>query len=69
MGKSRKVDTGKLAHSRDTRPTIGFLAFGISDDVGSAIWAGIADAARKRDVNLICFVGEKLRDLTERWKV
>jgi signal transduction histidine kinase/DNA-binding LacI/PurR family transcriptional regulator len=62
MEKSRKVDTGRLAQSQDARPTIGCLAFGISDDVGSAIWAGIADAARKRDVNLICFVGEKLHD-------
>ena len=62
MEKSRKVDTGSLDRSRDAHPTIGYLAFGISDDVGSAIWAGIAGAARQRDVNLICFVGEKLRD-------
>jgi signal transduction histidine kinase/DNA-binding LacI/PurR family transcriptional regulator len=44
------------------RSTIGYLAFGITDNVGNAIWVGMADAARRRDVNLICFAGERLRD-------
>jgi signal transduction histidine kinase/DNA-binding LacI/PurR family transcriptional regulator len=54
-----KRNTPKLPNGR---PTIGYLAFGIADDVGTAIWTGIADSAKRRDVNLICFVGEKLRD-------
>jgi signal transduction histidine kinase/DNA-binding LacI/PurR family transcriptional regulator len=46
----------------NARATIGYLAFGIVDDVGNAIWEGVADAARRRDVNLICFAGERLCD-------
>jgi signal transduction histidine kinase/DNA-binding LacI/PurR family transcriptional regulator len=60
IGNEREVDSPNRA--RNSRPTIGYLAFGITDDVGTAIWTGVADAARRRDVNLICFVGEKLRD-------
>ncbi|MFN2271328.1 MAG: substrate-binding domain-containing protein [Anaerolineae bacterium] len=62
MKKNREINNGSPDRSRDARPTIGYLAFGIADDVGHAIWTGVADAARRRDVNLICFVGEKLHD-------
>ena len=62
MGKSRQVNTGNWDPSGATRPTIGYLAFDIADDVGTAIWTGVANAARKRNVNLICFVGEKLHN-------
>lgn len=44
------------------RPTIGYLARGIGGDVGQALWAGLVDAARERDVNSICFIGDRLRD-------
>ncbi|MBN1219606.1 MAG: substrate-binding domain-containing protein [Anaerolineae bacterium] len=54
MRHKRKID--------NSRSTIGFLAFGIDDHVGNAIWTGIANTARQRDANLICFVGEKLRN-------
>jgi hypothetical protein len=62
MRKRRGVNTGGLSPSGDTRPTIGYLAFDIADDVGTAIWTGVTDAAQERDVNLICFVGEKLHN-------
>ena len=60
--KNRKTSTGNSISLRDARPTIGYLAFGIADDVGTAVWTGVASVAQRRDVNLICFVGEKLRD-------
>ncbi|MBN1977275.1 MAG: substrate-binding domain-containing protein [Anaerolineae bacterium] len=62
MRKSHEINSDSLGGSRDTRPTIGYLALGIEDDVGSAIWLGVANAARRRDANLVCFVGERLRD-------
>ena len=62
MRKIRETNSGSPGRSRDARPTIGYLALGIQDDVGSAIWLGVANAAQRRDVNLICFVGERLRD-------
>jgi hypothetical protein len=39
------------------RSTIGYLTPNISDGVGAARWYGVLDAARERDVNLICFPG------------
>jgi DNA-binding LacI/PurR family transcriptional regulator len=58
----RKNHTAGARNLPNTRTTIGYLAFSVVDDVCNAPWTGIADAARRRDVNLICFVGEKLRD-------
>jgi signal transduction histidine kinase/CheY-like chemotaxis protein len=46
------------------RPTIGYLAYGIGDNVSQALWTGIVDAARERGANLICFAGDRLRDIT-----
>ena len=65
MRKNHEINNGSPDGSRDARPTIGYLALGIQDDVGSAIWLGVANAARRRDANLICFVGERLRDPNE----
>jgi DNA-binding LacI/PurR family transcriptional regulator/signal transduction histidine kinase len=62
--KNRKADRNSLGKSRNSRVTIGYLAFSIDGDVANAIWVGMAEAARRRDVNLICFVGEKLRNPT-----
>jgi signal transduction histidine kinase/DNA-binding LacI/PurR family transcriptional regulator len=59
MKKNRQASTGSLPN---TRTTIGYLAHGIDNDVSEAIWAGMADAARRRDVNLVCFVGHELRN-------
>ena len=62
MGEKREINRSCPSRSQDARPTIGYLALGIENDVGSAIWLGMANAARQRDVNLVCFVGERLRD-------
>lgn len=45
-----------------SRPTIGLLIQAITDTGGyySALWRGISEAARQRDVNLICFAGGEL---------
>jgi DNA-binding LacI/PurR family transcriptional regulator len=45
-----------------TRPTIGLLIHAITGAGGyeSAVWNGVADAARDRDANLICFPGGML---------
>lgn len=47
---------------RAKRPTIGYLAHRVGDNVSQAIWTGVVDAAREHDVNLICFAGDRLRD-------
>ncbi len=52
----------KAGRSRlpNTRPTIGFLVHTVIDAHGSALWAGIQDAARANDVNVVCFQGSHL---------
>lgn len=47
------------------RPTIGFLVHSITDAHGSALWAGVLDAARAHDANLICFEGNYLSPADE----
>jgi DNA-binding LacI/PurR family transcriptional regulator/putative methionine-R-sulfoxide reductase with GAF domain len=42
------------------RPTIGLLAYGPADPNNAKLWAGVADVARERDVNLICLLGNPL---------
>lgn len=46
--------------ARNARPTIGYLAPAIHD-ASQPQWLGIVDAARERDVNLICFPGASWR--------
>jgi DNA-binding LacI/PurR family transcriptional regulator/anti-anti-sigma regulatory factor len=41
-------------------PTIGVLTCGGWDALGNALWTGVADAARERGANVICFAGEFL---------
>jgi DNA-binding LacI/PurR family transcriptional regulator/anti-anti-sigma regulatory factor len=55
MNKSNNVRSSK------TRPTIGFLGYGPSEPLNATVWAGIADVARERDVNLINFPGNPLQ--------
>ena len=62
MEKDRLTHKSTGTSSRNRRPTIGCLAPTISDDNGQAFWLGLADIARKRDVNLICFPGGWLSD-------
>src|SRR3972149_937671 len=56
--------TDKIARTvqRNSRPTIGYLAFLISDDLGRIWWSGVADTAWKQGANLICFRGGPLHD-------
>jgi DNA-binding LacI/PurR family transcriptional regulator len=54
--------TGKTGRSRrpNARPTIGFLVDSLTEIHGAALWAGVMDAARTHDANLICFPGNHL---------
>ena len=56
--------TDKIARTvqRNSRLTIGYLAFLISDDLGRIWWSGVADTTWKQGANLICFRGGPLHD-------
>ncbi len=43
------------------RPTIGLLISQVDERYQAAVWPGVVDLARERDVNLLIFVGESLR--------
>jgi signal transduction histidine kinase/DNA-binding LacI/PurR family transcriptional regulator/AraC-like DNA-binding protein len=43
------------------RATIGFLTANIHIGAARTVWVGMTDAAKKHDVNLICFPGGRLR--------
>ena len=51
----------KKNSAQDHRPTIGLFVALIENVNTSRLWAGVADAAREHDVNLICFPGGRLR--------
>jgi len=50
----------KKKRQKNTRPTLGLLTGGISDELGTSFLAGVADAAAEQDANLIAFPGEIL---------
>ena len=52
----------ELTHTKPqhSRLTIGVLTCGGWDALGNALWTGVADVARKRSANVICFAGEFL---------
>jgi signal transduction histidine kinase/DNA-binding LacI/PurR family transcriptional regulator/AraC-like DNA-binding protein/DNA-binding response OmpR family regulator len=54
--------TGRRTKRRGTKPTIGYLAPRVGDNVSQAIWTGVVDTAREHGANLICFAGDRLRD-------
>ena len=56
------MDEPVSTHQRNSRLTIGYLAFLISDDLGQIWWSGVADTAWKQGANLICFRGGSLHD-------
>jgi serine phosphatase RsbU (regulator of sigma subunit)/DNA-binding LacI/PurR family transcriptional regulator len=62
MHKKKTITHTEHVTSHHTRPTIGFF-FPRFDQGGyiSKMWAGITDTVREHDLNLICFVGERLR--------
>src|SRR5689334_5720081 len=43
------------------RLTIGLVTANIHLGVGATLWSGVLDAARRHDVNLICFPGGEVR--------
>jgi DNA-binding LacI/PurR family transcriptional regulator len=61
MHKEKTITYTGYGSSQQTRPTIGFFVARF-DQGGyiSKMWAGITDSAREHDLNLICFVGERL---------
>jgi DNA-binding LacI/PurR family transcriptional regulator/signal transduction histidine kinase len=64
MGDHRKTGKAKLVSRHQSRPTIGLLIGRLGDQRYQAhIWPGVADVAKERDVNLICFVGGSLRSV------
>jgi len=40
------------------RPTIGFITLNLDDERVSDVWSGAVEAARERDVSLVCLPGE-----------
>src|SRR5687767_9538671 len=40
---------------QSARPTIALLVDGLIEDYEVKVWSGVGDAAKKRDVNLLCF--------------
>jgi PAS domain S-box-containing protein len=57
----RKVSDETQESARNPRPTIGLLLDWLEDRYQIAILSGVADTARDNDVNLLCFVGGRLR--------
>ncbi len=56
MSKSKRKTTGK----RDTRPTIALITDQLVYEYQADIATSVIEAARERDVNLLCFVGGRL---------
>lgn len=56
MSKSKRKTTGK----RDTRPTIALITDQVVYEYQTDIATGVLEAARERDVNLLCFIGGRL---------
>ncbi|MBN2393469.1 MAG: substrate-binding domain-containing protein [Anaerolineae bacterium] len=60
MAESQPAEHPQRNGARDRRLTIGYLAPAIHEE-SQPQWLGAVDAARERDVNLICFPGATLR--------
>jgi PAS domain S-box-containing protein len=61
MSKNKKQNHKKQAKSANGRPTIGFLT-GFRDQFFHLMWCGIADVARERNINALCFAGNYVYD-------
>jgi PAS domain S-box-containing protein len=59
---NRQSESPSNTGMRNSRLTIGYLAFLISDDIGRTWWSGVADTAWQQGANLICFRGGPLHD-------
>jgi DNA-binding LacI/PurR family transcriptional regulator len=61
MAANQKPAKKKRVRSPNGRPTIGFLT-GFRDQFFHLMWCGIADVARERNINAICFAGNYVYD-------
>jgi len=57
----QRINDRETSGESSQRPTIGFLNYNLWHSLECQIWRGVMDEARKRGVNLICFVGDQLR--------
>ena len=62
MAKNQKPDNKKPTRSPNGRHTIGFLTAYRGQSFHHLVWCGIADVARKRNINAICFDGNYVYD-------
>ena len=60
--KGQKGDGEKHTHRKGSRPTIGLLTRPLGDKLRALRWLGVADAARERGANLICYPGGVLHE-------
>jgi len=60
MVKQVKTSREKRGRSQDTRPTIGLLSERLGNEYSYSMWAGVANAAREHEVNLLYFTGGHL---------
>ena len=49
--------TSARTNPQNSRPTIGLLTYSIRSPIAQDLWAGVSDAAREQDVNLLCIAG------------
>jgi GAF domain-containing protein/DNA-binding LacI/PurR family transcriptional regulator len=55
MGEKNQATEKTYGNGSKSRPTIAFLTHSLSDEYGSLQWAGVMDAAREENANLVCF--------------
>ncbi len=60
--KGQKGDGEKHTHRKGSRPTIGLLTRPLGDKLRALRWLGVADAAKERGANLICYPGGVLHE-------
>jgi len=59
---SERKKSKKQSKTGNDKPTVGLLMGLLNETSWASIWSGVADLARERDVNLICFTGGMLED-------
>mgnify|MGYP003565408522 CR=1 FL=1 len=67
MAKNQEPANEKATRAPNGRPTIGFLSAYHGQSFHHLVWCGIADVARERNINAICFDGNYVYD-TEDFK-
>ncbi|MCP4543814.1 MAG: substrate-binding domain-containing protein [Chloroflexi bacterium] len=65
MSDDKKMNGTGYTNSQDKRPTIGLLLDNIWDPIAWDVWAGVNDATKEADANLLCFVGGAVRSRIE----